>query len=309
MADTAPAPLHYPIRTVARMTGLGIDTLRAWERRYEAVRPARDDRGRLYSDADVRRLTLLRDAVANGHAIGRIARLDDRSLAAAASAAARTPAVDRPARRGVLDTAGLLTALDRFDAPFLEAELGRAATLLGPRALLDEVLLPALRAVGTRWSRGDASVAHEHLLSAIVRNVLGALMRSYGRHTSRARVVFATPAGELHELGTLSAAALAASAGLAAVYVGPNLPAADLVQVARSIDTDAVVLGVTAGGPDQSAIDREVKAIAAGLPREVELWIGGPAAGRLERLLHARGRWLRDFDDLVAQLERIGGEF
>ena len=32
---------QYPIRVVARMTGLTIDTLRAWERRYQAVVPAR----------------------------------------------------------------------------------------------------------------------------------------------------------------------------------------------------------------------------------------------------------------------------
>ena len=38
---------HYPIRAVAKLTGLGIDTLRAWERRHRAVTPVRDDRGRI----------------------------------------------------------------------------------------------------------------------------------------------------------------------------------------------------------------------------------------------------------------------
>ena len=28
---------RYPIRAVAKMTGLSVDTLRAWERRYEVV--------------------------------------------------------------------------------------------------------------------------------------------------------------------------------------------------------------------------------------------------------------------------------
>ena len=46
----------YPIRAVARMTGLSLDTLRAWERRYDAVVPGRGQRGREYSDEDVARL-------------------------------------------------------------------------------------------------------------------------------------------------------------------------------------------------------------------------------------------------------------
>jgi len=71
-----PADLaRYPIRVVSKMTGLGIDTLRAWERRYGAVTPTRDGRGRMYTEADVARLRLLNGAVEQGHRIGRLAGL------------------------------------------------------------------------------------------------------------------------------------------------------------------------------------------------------------------------------------------
>ena len=49
-------PALYPIRAVAKLTGIPIETLRAWERRYDAVTPDRTARGRLYSDVEVRRL-------------------------------------------------------------------------------------------------------------------------------------------------------------------------------------------------------------------------------------------------------------
>ena len=71
------APAHYPIRAVSRLTGISIDTLRAWERRHDAVTPVRDERGRMYTDADVARLRLLRQAVEQGHSIGRLAGLTD----------------------------------------------------------------------------------------------------------------------------------------------------------------------------------------------------------------------------------------
>ena len=81
MAKPGPnAVQNYPIRAVARMTGISLDTLRAWERRYEAVVPGRNDRGRLYSNADVVRLKQLAELVGRGHAIGTIAGMPDAEL-------------------------------------------------------------------------------------------------------------------------------------------------------------------------------------------------------------------------------------
>jgi len=69
--------LTYPLRTVARLTGLSPEVLRAWERRYRVVTPARTPGGtRRYSAADLERLRLLKAAVDAGHRIGDVARLD-----------------------------------------------------------------------------------------------------------------------------------------------------------------------------------------------------------------------------------------
>ena len=44
----------FPIREVARLTGVNPVTLRAWERRYGLIQPVRTDSGhRLYSPVDV----------------------------------------------------------------------------------------------------------------------------------------------------------------------------------------------------------------------------------------------------------------
>src|SRR5262245_46230395 len=71
----------YPIRTVARLTGLSVDTLRAWERRYQAVVPDRGERGRVYTDRHVTRLRRLAALVATGQSIGSIATMSDAALA------------------------------------------------------------------------------------------------------------------------------------------------------------------------------------------------------------------------------------
>lgn len=72
---------QFPIRVVVRRTGINASLLRAWERRYGAVDPERSEGGqRLYSESDIQKLTLLREAVDLGFPIGQVAEHDEASL-------------------------------------------------------------------------------------------------------------------------------------------------------------------------------------------------------------------------------------
>lgn len=74
-------PNRYRIGAVSRLTGIPTDTLRIWERRYELVKPQRTKKGgRLYSQDDVTRLTMIKTLVDRGHAIGTVARLELQEL-------------------------------------------------------------------------------------------------------------------------------------------------------------------------------------------------------------------------------------
>src|SRR5581483_8909640 len=188
---------RYPIRVVSKLTGIPIDTLRAWERRHAAVTPTRDERGRMYTEADVARLRLLNDAVEQGHTIGRLARLSNdqlRDLCATAGAIVRPPAV--PTRHATpFDTTALLTALREYDAIGLDQELSRLAAVLRPLELLQGVLMPVLTQVGDDWHRRRARIAQEHLISSTIRNLLGSFLRLYVRREASVRLLFATPSG------------------------------------------------------------------------------------------------------------------
>jgi MerR family transcriptional regulator, light-induced transcriptional regulator len=296
---------RYPIRAVSRLTGIGIDTLRAWERRYGAVTPKRGERGRVYSEADVRRLRLLREAVARGHAIGGIARLDDRELEALTSMAAEPlPARAVMAPPYHIDRTALTDAAGRFDSAAINQEISRLAVALRPLELLRDVIMPVLADTGDAWHAGRAGVAHEHFVSAIMHSVLGSFLRLYARTEAPVRVLLATPSGERHEFGTLGAAMLAASGGLDAVYLGPDLPADDIVKSATATETDVVILGVTAADGDDAIA--EVAEVARRLPPDVELWVGGRGASRVAAAIGARGLILEDFDALARELDRIG---
>jgi methanogenic corrinoid protein MtbC1 len=295
---------RYPIRVVAKLTGIPIDTLRAWERRYGVVAPGRDDRGRLYADGDLRKLQLLRRLIARGHAIGRIAGLPELELEALLSAGEDGAPALRPATP--VDVGTLLEALERYDQAGMERQLGRIAAVLSPRDLVHEVVLPFLRSVGDSWHAGRLSVAQEHMATAAMRNLLGSLMRLQVPREARTLVVFATPPGERHDVGIMAAAMLAAFGGLGVVYLGADLPVEDVATAVRRTEARAVVLGIS-GAEAPGALVESVRRLAAELPRGVTLLAGGMEPPGLAREVEAAGaQVLPDFEALEEALRQLG---
>jgi DNA-binding transcriptional MerR regulator/methylmalonyl-CoA mutase cobalamin-binding subunit len=295
-------PLTYPIRAVAQLTGISVDTLRAWERRYQVVTPARDQRGRVYSEADVERLTLLHRVVERGHPIGRVAALGTDELRALAGRNAAPP-VEPDASPLSID--GLLAALERFDLDHLRRELTRLAMVLPPRQLALEVALPLMRAVGQGWHDGRLSVGQEHLITAEVRSLVGALARLREPPPGAPRLIVATVEGEAHELGALVAAMVAAGAGAAPFYFGPGLPIRELVAASRRLHPHAVVLSMAAGTDQRAQVAQLIAELARTLPRATACWVGGAGAEASRELLTAAS--VRIFDDFESYEQAVAG--
>ncbi len=301
---------RYPIRAVSRLTGIGIDTLRAWERRHGVVTPARDHRGRMYTESDVARLRLLRGAVEHGHSIGRLAALSGSELRHLAGTKGAVEAYEiDPQRRPPLDaadTAALGAALRAYDPAAIDQEIARLAAVLRPLDLLRDVLMPVLVHVGEDWHRKRGGLVLEHLMSSSIRNILGAFLRVYARRDAPVRLLFATPSGERHEIATLGAAMLAASSGLGVAYLGPDLPARAIVESVKPAGAKVLVLGLTRASPGK-VTERELRTIVGDLPKDVELWAGGRGAERHASIIGPRGLIFRDYSAYQEELVRVGG--
>jgi MerR family transcriptional regulator, light-induced transcriptional regulator len=165
-----------------------------------------------------------------------------------------------------------------------------------------DVLLPLLRRVGSEWHRGRLHIAHEHMLSAILRSLLGALTRLYPVQAPSRRILMTTPSGELHEFGILTAALLAVGQGIGVVYLGPDLPASEILRAARTTQVDVVLLGITRTQGNAKSI-REVARVASKLPQGQTLWIGGRAHRGLARAVRSgRAVLFEKFEDLEKSL-------
>jgi len=294
------------MRTAAKMTGLSADLIRAWERRYRVVEPVRGPRGtRLYTGADIAHLRLLAGVVASGRAIGDVALLDHGALQAL-SGETRDAA---EASRGTEDAIErLLRALERFDAADLDRQLGDALVALGVRVFARDVAAPLLAEVGVRGMDGRLSIADEHLLSGLMRNLLASIIRSRGQ-ASRQAVLLATPSGERHEFGLLLAALHVLDAGLGLCYVGVDLPADQIVAAAHRAGVRAVGIGcVDEGNRQRSA--QALCLVERTLDPEIEIWLGGRDAPAVAGMLAPTRALVLDRLSLLEQeAARLSAEF
>ena len=263
-----------------RRTGLSADVIRAWERRYGAVSPARSDgRQRLYTEDDVVRLSLLQRATSAGHSIGEIAKLDADALKTLIGQGLTRELERRPDQAAsVLEES--LAATNVFDGVALEQTLKRVVLSLGAERFVDEIAGAFLREIGDRWHAGTLSPAHEHMASHVVRRVLEWLGDAYDPGPRAPRIVVATPAGEMHELGAMVVAAAALSEGWRTVYLGPNLPADEIASAAERSGAELVALSVVYA--DDKGTADEVRKTARALPKNVGVLVGGAAAEKLD---------------------------
>lgn len=276
MASVEP---RYRIGAVARLTGVSTHALRVWERRYGTVHPFRSEGGdRLYSEADVQRLRLIKRLLGMGHAIGELGRLDDAALSHMLDLHADGgPPVERG---GVLER--YLACLARMDVEGAERVLSNAALALGRRELMDRVLVPLMHEIGQLWQSGRIGVAHEHAATAMVRSHLGSLLNLFSPENGAPSALSTTPSGEQHEIGALMAALLARMAGWRAVHLGPSLPAAEIARGAREAAADAILLSVVSLDPVLASA--EIASIAASVAPHTAIVLGGAGAQLIAEL-------------------------
>ncbi|MEX1178770.1 MAG: MerR family transcriptional regulator [Nitriliruptor sp.] len=226
------------IGEVSRRTGVAVPTLRAWERRYGLLAPARTEGGhRLYSEQDVDRVRAMMELTAAGWSASAAAR---QVLHAPASITRLTPLAGEGGAAELISR--LARAIDAFDAPASDTAVDDVfARFELPRAL-DEVILPVLRHVGDGWEDDPRIIAREHFATNTLRPRLQRLLRTHPRASARVCLA-AAPEGEEHDLGLLACAVVAADAGWRVHYLGARTPTAAMERAVAELTPDVVIVG------------------------------------------------------------------
>jgi len=259
----------FRIGELSRRTGVSIDVIRAWERRYGLLSPTRSESNfRMYSQDDVARLRLMQHFMKQQIAPSRAAQLVGEAQTAPMQ---ENPGIPQADIRQALTV--LRDSLERFDEAPAERLLRRLVGVFSPGVVFRDVVLPYLCEVGMRWECGETSVAQEHFAS----EYLEYWMRAHGRRPDRAnspRAVLACLPNEHHSLGLVAFGVVLSDMGWNITFLGRDMPVASVRSAADAVDADAIVLAAVLPEPLADA-ERSLNAIM----QTHCVVVGGPATG------------------------------
>lgn len=279
--DTLEPDGLYPMRVVVQLTDLNAETIRAWQRRYGAIKPRRSEgNARRFTMEDIRRLSLLKKATAAGQAISEIAQLSEQELLAIIESNQKHATTER-VRDDQLDNIfegtviRFLEAVSRYDTGEATKVLSSAALYLETRSFLLEIVIPLMNKIGQDWHSGAMRIGQEHFATEILKGVLFSQRTTTGSRPGGMPVVTCAPELCIHEFGALIGGILMAQRGFDCVYLGPNVPFDDIAHAVECTNAELVVLSVN------SIMDENhQRIIENGVKRLSELttvWMGGPA--------------------------------
>lgn len=287
---------RFRIQTAAELTGLTVEVIRAWERRYGLFEPQRTPGGfRLYSEVDIALLRRIRSLLDNGMAIGEAARLAPalrQEVRFQREAAAEPPLAAWRER--------MLAAAATLDHRAIEQAMDEVLSALHPLEALERVLVPAQQEMGARWAEGRATIVEEHLLTHSVRERMLSLLHGapvgQGPH-----VVLAGFPDEQHELGLLAIALHCRYMGFRVTVLGAQTPAEELARAVERLKPQGVGLS-SVYDQGEERFRETLGRIMAACPKGVPIMVGGPAARTHAAVCRELGAAVQLVDEDVGSL-------
>lgn len=267
------------IGALSKATGVPVETLRTWERRYGFPNPTRDDHGHRVYDEDVTQHVRMVDAaIKAGHRASTAVSLDLGTLqelygdsAAQESAETKFTSADHEAIQPWLH------ATRNYDGETLEGLFRRDWAILGGLEFLKKRVHPFLVELGVAWIEGRLDIGHEHFASERLRDFLTTLWRPLSDRSTGPRVVCATLPGETHSLGLQMAAMILSIVGCRVMYLGADTPIQDLVDAAMAHRSAAVCVSVSIAA-NRFTTARDLSRLRETLPSNIALVAGGAGA-------------------------------
>ena len=228
----------FPIREVARLTGVNPVTLRAWERRYGLIQPTRTESGhRLYSSTDIDTVHRILDWIERGVAVSKVGKI-----------LARNDALSEPAQPSRIDTERewsqwqdhLRLAINAFDDRELERLYGQIFAAYPVAVVFQNVLMPLwqqlLRHQG-RFGQASEWLFFDAFLRTRITQRLQVVSAS-----AAPRVLLSAIAGECRELELLVAGLLIGTDDIAVKVLCVGQPFDELTLICEKTRPRALVL-------------------------------------------------------------------
>jgi DNA-binding transcriptional MerR regulator len=313
--------VSYTIQMAAKISGVGVHTIRAWEKRYKAIVPKRDVTGhRVYSKEDIEKLILLSELCLLGYSISKIADLAVEELKSHLKKLGKSEDSIKSLEMNLYNNETeivdynqsltiILLALKSYKLDIVAKEVSKLKIIMNPREFALKVIQPIMGELGEAVMRGDYTISHEHALSSIIKFHIGHILYRFDESESKDYItmVFCGVEQDYHEFGILMGALLALHYKIKIYYLGPNLPYDSAVDAMKFLDANYIVVGATSVvsslGPNY--LNNYVTKLLNNLNENIKVIVGSSidlniSKGFSRRVVHLRD--LESFDRYLSTL-------
>ena len=273
-------PALLSIGALSRLSGVQIETIRNWERRYGWPEPIRLESGhRRYPSKMVPHLRLARSAIALGFKPSYITIAPREELDAAVRLAM---ANEKKPDGAPIDTQHeideMLFSIARLDANRFETTLRRCWCKYGVDTFICDLIDPLRSRIETAIEDTRMTIVHEHFTAELLSGFLAAQWRALSTGTHSCKVVVTGLEGEHDSLALHMTAVFLSIHNIEVVFLGSDTPTSDIVIAARQ--SDAVAVAVQCA-PRLERMKRQcmLTNLRASLPPSVTIAVGGFAKG------------------------------
>lgn len=305
--------VHFSIQFVSKVTGINAHTIRAWEKRYNAVSPGRDQNGRrVYTQEEIDRLNLLGHLVNEGHTISEVANRDTAELE---EILGRFPSLDS---REVDETfqedfdiesclQNINMGLSFFKLDIISHELEKASRALGPRDFATKLMFPLLEKTRQLKVQNMLGESQFEALISVIKLHLGKKLYSFHQNnTDENFILLAAPEGSLNEVGIMLTALICQHYRLNFYYLSTNVSSETIANLATQFKAKTVILGGTyhsMNSETQARIEKYAMELRESLPK-TELWFCGLTKPSLQ-LFQNRVHFIENFSELESKLSQL----
>ncbi|MDY0186003.1 MAG: MerR family transcriptional regulator [Desulfuromonadaceae bacterium] len=269
------------ITQLSQETGIGIDTLRIWERRYNFPQPQRDRRGRRqYPPEQVEQLRVAKHLQLDGYRPGDIFKLDPKQrmdlLVKGCDQQQSDQHGDRQEYFKKISLEWLLNATDKETSAWLQRQLDT----LGLHNFIRQCVIPLIWFVDISWKTGAIGIVREHLisdqLSIVLHQYVHQQLQQNALGDSDIKCLCLTLNHERHKLGLLMAASIIAASAIHCTWLQEDIPLTEVSAALEVTGSNTVVLSFSTHYATRDAME-QLATLRRILPQNMHIIAGGGA--------------------------------
>jgi len=224
----------FTISQLQRFSGVNVHSIRAWEKRYDALKPDRSEGNtRYYSGNQLRRLLNISSLMNSEYKISELCSLSDSELYELMNN--HLEQITIPHTDKFLVSQLVASALE-FNELLFDKVFSRSIIQDGFEGTYLKVIYPALQRLGLMWSADRVAPAQEHFICNLIRQKLSLSIDMLPVNiNSKKHWLLFLPEDEFHETGLLMANYLIRNAGHRCTYLGANVPLDSLQNAVKQL--------------------------------------------------------------------------